>query len=112
MIFGTSLDHSNNSDLEDPDELDEDNDWETQQIRKAVTGSQLAAVQQESAGIAAMYNNIVPHPMIAQDQQVIMPTLINQKPRFPDSTYVPQGLMTTMDVDEIINKSKTMYILT
>lgn len=102
------IDHTNNGDYEDPDELDEDNDWETQQIRKAVTGSQLAAAQQESVGMTTLYNNIVSHPMVVQEQ-VMMPTLINQKTRFPDS-YVPQGLITTMDPDDIIIKTKEMYV--
>lgn len=57
--------------------------------------------------MATLYNNIVPHPMVVQEQ--VMPTLINQKTRFPDS-YVPQGLITTMDPDDIINKTKEMYI--
>lgn len=95
------LDHSNNTEFEDPDELDEDNDWETQQIRKAVTGSQLAAAQQESAGMAALYNNMV------IQEQAMMPILMNQKPRFSDS-YAPQGLMSTMSPDDIINKTKEM----
>jgi len=98
------LDHTNNTEFEDPDELDEDNDWETQQIRKAVTGSQLAAVQQESAGMSVLYNNMV------IQEQATMPILMNQKPRFPDS-YAPQAPMTTMDIDDIINKSKEMYII-
>jgi len=103
------LDHTNNSDFEDPDELDEDNDWETQQIRKAVTGSQLAAVQQESASMATMYN-MVSHSMVPQNQQAM--TSMSQKPRFPESSaYVPQRLMSVMDMDEIIAKSKAMYIL-
>lgn len=102
------LDHANNSDFEDPDEVDEDNDWETQQIRKAVTGSQLAAAQQESAGMAAMYNNIVSHSIAIQEQQTMIP-LMNQKPRFSDA-YVPQGLMSTIDPDDIINKTKEMYL--
>lgn len=95
--------NTKNNDFEDPDELDEDNDWETQQIRKAVTGSQLAAAQQESAGITSLYNN-----MIIQEPTA-MPTLINQKPRFPEP-YVPQRLMTTMSPDDIIDKTKEMYI--
>lgn len=95
--------NTKNNDFEDPDELDEDNDWETQQIRKAVTGSQLAAAQQESAGITSLYNNmIIPEP-------TAMPTLINHKPRFPEP-YVPQRLMTTMSPDDIIDKTKEMYI--
>lgn len=98
------LDHTNNSEYEDPDELDEDNDWETQQIRKAVTGSQLAAAQQESAGMSVLYNNMV------IQEQAMMPILMNQTPRFPDS-YAPQAPMTTMDIDDIINKSKEMYIV-
>lgn len=102
------LDHTNNSDFQDPDELDEDNDWETQQIRKAVTGSQLAAAQQESAGMAAIYNNIVSQSMVIQEGTTI-PTLVNQKAQFPDS-YVPQGLMSTMSPDDVIDKIVEMYI--
>lgn len=102
-----NLDHTNNNDFEDPDEADEDNDWETQQIRKAVTGSQLAAAQQESAGMAAMYNNIVSHSIAMQEQQTMMP-LTNQKPRFSD-VYVPQGLTSIINSDDIINKTKEMY---
>lgn len=102
------LDRTNNkSDFEDPDELDEDNDWETQQIRKAVTGSQLAAAQQESAGLTALYNNIATHSIVMQEQPTAQ-SMINQRPRFPDS-YVPQGLMTTLNPNEIINKTKEMY---
>ncbi|VVC35828.1 Hypothetical protein CINCED_3A011863 [Cinara cedri] len=93
----TMADHTTSSDFQDPDELDEDNDWETQQIRKAVTGSQLAAAQQESASIASIYNN-----MIIQEETMI-PTLVNQKARFLDS-YVPQGLMSSMSPDDVINK--------
>lgn len=98
-LHGTMTDHTNNTEFEDPDELDEDNEWETQQIRKAVTGSQLAAAQQESAGMAALYNNMV------IQEQAMMPILMNQKPRFSDS-YAPQGLMSTMSPDDIINKTK------
>ncbi|KAE9544711.1 hypothetical protein AGLY_000253 [Aphis glycines] len=98
-LHSTMTDHTNNTEFEDPDELDEDNDWETQQIRKAVTGSQLAAAQQESAGMAALYNNMV------IQEQAMMPILMNQKPRFSDS-YAPQGLMSTMSPDDIINKTK------
>lgn len=99
-----NLDQTNNTEFEDPDELDEDNDWETQQIRKGVTVSQLAAAQQESSGMSAMYNN-----MIIQEQAMI-PIVMSQKPRFPDS-YAPQAPMTTMNLDDIINKSKEMYII-
>ncbi|XP_015374391.1 PREDICTED: PAX3- and PAX7-binding protein 1 isoform X1 [Diuraphis noxia] len=98
-LHTSMADHTNNTEFEDPDELDEDNDWETQQIRKAVTGSQLAAAQQESAGMSVMYNNMV------IQEQAAMPISMNQKPRFPDS-YAPQAPMTTMDIDDIINKSK------
>lgn len=57
--------------------------------------------------MAAMYNNIVSHSMVIQEQQVMTP-LINQKPRFSNS-YVPQGLMSTINSDDIINKTKEMY---
>lgn len=100
---------NNNSDYEDPDELDEDNDWETQQIRKAVTGSQLAAAQQESVGLAAMYNNITSQSMVMQEQPNAQ-AMINQRPRFPNS-YVPQGLMTKLNPDEIIYKTREMYVI-
>lgn len=99
-----NLDHTNNTEFEDPDELDEDNDWETQQIRKGVTVSQLAAAQQESSGMSALYNN-----MVIQEQSMI-PIVMSQKPRFSDS-YAPQAPMTTMNLDDIINKSKEMYII-
>lgn len=98
-LHTTMADQTNNTEFEDPDELDEDNDWETQQIRKGVTVSQLAAAQQESSGMSAMYNN-----MIIQEQAMI-PIVMSQKPRFPDS-YAPQAPMTTMNLDDIINKSK------
>lgn len=99
---------NNNSDFEDPEELDEDNDWETQQIRKAVTGSQLAAAQQESVGLTTLYD-ITSHSMVMQEQPIPQ-TMINQRPRFPDA-YVPQGLITTLNPDEIIIKTKEMYII-
>lgn len=71
-----------------------------------MTGSQLAAAQQESASMTAMFNNIVSQSMVVQEQ-TMMPTLMNQNSRFPDS-YVPQRLLSTMDPDEIINKTKEM----
>jgi len=98
------LDHTNSTEFEDPDELDEDNDWETQQIRKGVTVSQLAAAQQESSGMNALYNNMIIH------EQAMMPVVMSQKPRFSDS-FTPQAPMTTMNLDDIINKSKEMYII-
>lgn len=58
--------------------------------------------------MTTLYNNIAPHPMVVQEQ-VVLPTLLNQKPRFPDS-YVPQGLISTMDPDDVINKTKEMYV--
>lgn len=103
------LDPTNNTEFEDPDELDDDNDWETQQIRKAVSGSQLAAAQQESVGTGIMYNNVVSHS-IAIQEPIMMPILMNQKACFPD-TYVPQGLISTMNPDDVINKTKEMYII-
>lgn len=93
--------------MEDPDELDEDNDWETQQIRKAVTGSQLAAAQQESC--MSMYNNSVPHPTVIQEQTIIPGILTNQKARFQES-YVPQRVLAPMIPDDVVNKTKEMYI--
>ncbi|KAL4143140.1 hypothetical protein QTP88_005504 [Uroleucon formosanum] len=98
-LHTTMADHTNNTEFEDPDELDEDNDWETQQIRKGVTVSQLAAAQQESSGMNTLYNN-----MVIQEQAMI-PIVMNQKPQFSDS-YTPQAPMTTMNLDDIINKSK------
>lgn len=70
----------------------------------------MAAAQQESAGIAAMYNNIGPNSLISQEQQAMIPLLINQKPRFPDSC-VPQQLVPIMSPDNIVNKTKEMYVL-
>lgn len=44
--------------------------------------------------------------MVIQEQ-VVIPSLINQKPRFSDS-YVPQGLITTMNPEDVIIKAKEM----
>jgi len=52
----------------------------------------------------ALYNN-----MVIQGQ-AMMPVVMSQKPRFSDS-YAPQAPMTTMNLDDIINKSKEMYII-
>lgn len=51
--------------------------------------------------MTSMYNNM------AIQEQIAMPLLINQKPRFPNS-YVPQGLIATTSPDDIINKTKEM----
>lgn len=58
--------------------------------------------------MGAMYNNITSHSII--QEPTMMPTLMNQKIRFPDS-YIPQGLISTMSLDDIINKTKEMYII-
>jgi len=52
--------------------------------------------------MTALYNNMV------IQEQAVTPTLINQQPRFINS-YVPQGLITTMNPEDIINKTKEMY---
>lgn len=54
--------------------------------------------------MATLYNNMV------IQEQAMMPILLNQKPRFSDS-HAPQELMSTMSPDEIINKTKEMYII-
>lgn len=59
--------------------------------------------------MAAMYNNIVSHSIAVQEQQAMIP-LMNQKPRFSD-VYVPQGLTSIINSDDIINKTKEMYII-
>lgn len=46
--------------------------------------------------------------MVIQEETMV-PTLVNQKARFPDS-YVPQGLMSTMSPDDVIDKIVEMYI--
>lgn len=54
-----------------------------------------------------MYSNIVPHPMVVQEQTII--PLMNQKARFQEP-YVPQRLLPPMIPDDIINKTREMYI--
>ncbi|XP_050428525.1 PAX3- and PAX7-binding protein 1 isoform X2 [Adelges cooleyi] len=96
----TMTDNANSDEIQDNDEMDEDdNDWETQQIRKGVTGSQLAAAQQESTCMN-MYSNVVPHPAIPQVTTIMM----EQKDKIIN-TYAPHGLASTMKPNEIVKKT-------
>lgn len=93
-----------NTDIQDNDEMDEDdNDWETQQIRKAVTGSQLAAVQQESC--LSLYGNGLPIGAVSQEHN--MTAMIEQKGRI---TNVLQNVASSMNPNEIVKKTQDMYV--
>ncbi|XP_050526915.1 PAX3- and PAX7-binding protein 1 [Daktulosphaira vitifoliae] len=94
-----------NTDIQDNNEMDEDdNDWETQQIRKAVTGSQLAAAQQESTCIS-LYGNGLLHN--AGSQEHTMTTMIEQKGRI---TNISQNIASFINPIEIIKKTQDILM--